>query len=85
MEAALLDVPHGEQGVIQAAEAVVHDDDDRQSKLGGEVGHGFFANERDFPAACSFDEDVAVPCGEAVLAACFDIDAAVFQQGGGVG
>lgn len=73
--------------MIEAAELVVDHDDDGQAERDGEVGQGVLSGERHLPATGAFDQDVGVLRGEGVeaVAACLDIDAAVFQQGGGIG
>ena len=46
-----------EPGVVDAAEAVGHDKDDRQGKSGGEVGDGFFGRDWNEPTSGAFDEE----------------------------
>ena len=45
------------QGVVDAAESVGYNEDDRQGKAGGEVGDGFGVCDWNEPAAGAFNEE----------------------------
>lgn len=57
VEASGTDALEREQCVVDAAEAVGHDEHDRQGKAGGEVGDGFGFCDRHEPAAGPLHEE----------------------------
>jgi len=56
-EGAGADAFDGEEGVIDAAEAVRDDGDDGQAKADGEVGEGFGIGDGNQPTTGAFDEE----------------------------
>ena len=72
------------QGVVDAAETVCDDDDDRQGKAGSEVGDGFLGRNRHEPATGTLDEEGWIFLGEGAepVPEGIERDAAVFESGG---
>ena len=91
VESAGADGFQGEEGVVEAAEAVRDDDDDREIEADGEVGDGFRFGYRDQPAAGAFDEERGVFGGKFVepIDERIEREGAVFElrgdEGGGGG
>ena len=56
-EGACADAFDGKKGVVDAAEAVCDDRDDRQSEADGEVGDGFGIGDGNQPTTGAFDEE----------------------------
>ena len=63
-EGAGADAFDGEEGVVDAAEAVCDDRDDRQSKADGEVREGFGFCDRNQPTPGTFDKERGVLGGK---------------------
>ena len=86
-EAPCLDIFDGEQGVVQAAELVVHDNNHGQGEALGQVCHGRELIERHFPTTSTFNEDMLMPRSEGVKGGdeLGDIKTAVFHHRGGIG
>jgi hypothetical protein len=53
-----LNALHGKQGVIENAQAIEGDDDDRQREVAGPVAHGIIFGEGNTPPAHAFDGKV---------------------------
>ena len=73
-----------EEGVVEGAEAVGDDEDDREIEGFGEVGYAEVGGDGDLPSACAFDEDLLVFGAEAMVAVDQDlrIDRVVFEHSG---
>jgi hypothetical protein len=73
--------------VVEAAELVVHHDDDGQGEALGQVCHGRELIERHFPTTSTFNEDMLMPSREGVKGGdeIGGIKTAVFHHRGGVG
>ena len=73
-----------EEGVVEGAEAVGDDEDDRKIEGFCEIGNAEVGGDGDLPAACAFDEDLRVFGGELMVAVDQDlwVDRVVFEHSG---
>ena len=83
-EASGVDGFEGEEGVVEATEAVRNDNDDGQCQADGEVGEGFVVGDRNQPTAGTFDEQRGVFSGKAAkpILEWVEREAAVFELRG---
>ena len=83
LEAARANTLEREQGVVDRAETVCDDDDDRQGKASSEVGDGCLGRDRHEPASGALNEQGWMFLGEVAepTPKRFERDAAVFESG----